>query len=75
MDPADIEDGGWVRVAALDGSGRVIRHAGPLVADGTNAALTWEDETATRAARQQPVRLRFELTSATLYAFETGGPG
>ena len=72
---ADVRTGGSVRVAVLDGEGQPLPGldaAGcrPVTGSGTAQAVTWEEaDLAGAVERGAPVRLRFHVENADLYAF------
>ena len=69
---ADIE--GELRVELLDRAGKVIApftadRSVPLTGDHTRARVTWRDRPSIASLAGEPVRIRFVLTRARLYAF------
>ncbi len=63
---ADAESG-RVRVGVL--GERPLDACTPIAADVTDAAVTWNADASSRPLKGRTVRLVFELTGATLYAF------
>ncbi len=61
--------GGEVRVSLLDDEGKPAMQSRPITADGTDATVRWEDDSDLSSWVGKPIRLRFELTRAKLYAF------
>jgi len=61
--------GGSIRVTVLDAGSKPVAEGKPLAADVTDAAVTLEGGAGLARLRGQPVRLKFELTRAKLYAF------
>ena len=66
--------GGELRVEVLDRRGRTIEGFSrdacmPIAADGTKLPVRWQDAADLARLRNQPVRLRFHLTRASLFAF------
>ena len=66
---ADVEQGGCVEVSALDSTGKALARSEPIVTDTTDGVVQWESQTNMSTLEGTQVRLQFELTSATLYAF------
>ncbi|UCH35832.1 MAG: glycosyl hydrolase family 32 [Armatimonadota bacterium] len=67
-------DGGELRVEVLDEHGRMIRpftraNCVPISADKTLQAVHWKGAEDLSAVAGKPVKLRFRLTNASLYAF------
>lgn len=59
--------GGSVRVFAMDGAGAVLAESEPITANVTDAPVRWQrGESA--ALKSKPVKFRFELSNAKLYA-------
>jgi hypothetical protein len=59
-------DAGEIRVEALDASGKVVARARPIRADGVDIPVRWE--TGAPPESGAPVRLRFSLKNARLFA-------
>jgi hypothetical protein len=65
---------GELRVEVLDQQGQVIapfdrQHCRPVSIDSTRQAMAWEGADGLSAVAGKPVRLRFHLSSGSLYAF------
>jgi hypothetical protein len=65
---------GEVRVDVLDRGGRFIEpfsseRMTPLTGDSTRHRVTWRGQASLDAIRNQPVRFRFTLSRADLFAF------
>ena len=65
---AKVSDGGSVVVEVLAPDGTTIRSR-PFEGDATDAAVTWESGDLAAVAGQ-PIRLRFRLRDASLFAFQ-----
>ncbi len=70
---ANVPDG-ELRAEVLDESGQPIEpftlaNSIPFTGDSTLAPMTWEGGSDLAALRDKPVRLRFELSGGSLYAF------
>ena len=65
---AKVSDGGSVVVEVLAPDGTTIRSR-PFEGDATDAAITWESGDLAAVAGQ-PIRLRFRLRDASLFAFQ-----
>ena len=70
----DTGGGGSVRVEVLDEAGAPVKgfslaEAVPLCANSTRAVLQWRNDAAIGVLAGKPVRLRFALLDARLYAF------
>ena len=65
---ADIASGGYVKVNALDSSGKEIAVAEQVNLTVTDAHLKWSKKIETNK-----LKLRFELDKAKLYSFSLGG--
>ncbi len=61
--------GGSLRVAVLDAEGLDLDHCRPITRDVTDAAVAWNGGHDLAHFAGKPIQLRFELRSATLYAF------
>ena len=66
--------GGELRAEVLDAAGNPIapfsrEHCVPVSGDATQQAVTWGNDGNLERVAGQPVRLRFHLRSAALYAF------
>jgi hypothetical protein len=79
---ADVRTGGSVRVAVVDRDGRALpglaaTDCRPITGDGTSQAVAWEAQTlgglADVVGPREPVRLRFYVENADLYAFWIDG--
>jgi hypothetical protein len=71
---ADVRAGGSVRVEVLGRDGEPLPGLGatecrPAVGTGTGQAITWDGAGLDAAAVRAPVRLRFRVENADLYAF------
>jgi hypothetical protein len=62
--------GGSLGVAVLDGSGKVVARGKPVTDNVTDAEVAFDGDLS--KLRGKPVRLRFGLTGAKLYAFAFG---
>ena len=67
--------GGSLRIEALDPEGNVIEGFGaadcaPITTDSVRHVLKWKDNPDCHLLQGQPIRLRFHLRNAKLYAFE-----
>ena len=60
--------GGAIRVAVLDEHSRVLATSQPVVGDVTDSPVRWEGGRVFESLSDRPVRLRFELQRAKLYA-------
>jgi len=60
--------GGVVRVTVLDEQSRVLATSQPIAEDVTDSPLRWDGGLAFESLSDQPVRLKFELQGARLYA-------
>ena len=65
---ADVQTGGSVRVAVVDGHGRELARAKPVTQTVTGARIAWKRNV--EVSRSKGIRLRFELKDARLYAFQ-----
>jgi len=66
---ADVGAGGSVRASVLDADGFGPGDCEAIVADVTDGTIRWRGDRDLTCLRDRPVRLRFELRCATLYAF------
>ena len=71
---ADVRKGGSVGVALLDKDGREIARARPVKRTVTDGKVAWTNAAVLEKLKAAPVRLKFELTGATLYSFVVSGP-
>jgi len=62
--------GSTVTVEVLDGEGNVLAASEPIHDDGVRLTPTWRDGADLAQLIGQPVRLRFTLDMAKLYAFQ-----
>lgn len=67
-------EGGSTRVALLDEAGKPLDgfsadHCEPLRGDRVHGLVRWKGNTDLSSLKDRPVRLRIELTKASLYAF------
>jgi hypothetical protein len=67
--------GGSLTVEALDPEGKVIEGFGiadctPITTDSVRHVLKWQDNAGCHLLQGRPIKLRFHLISAKLYAFE-----
>jgi len=67
--------GGSVRVEVLDEKGQVIpgfsaQDCLPLTGDGVDQPVRWKSQPTLQPVIGKPVRLRFLLENATIYAFQ-----
>lgn len=65
---------GQLRIAVLDADGSEIpgfgaEHCVPMNVDSTAARILWRDKASLAELRGRPVRLRFEMENARIYAF------
>lgn len=60
---------GQVRVAVVDHPALPMTAGQPLVGDLRHGQVSWQNQQSLAALIGQPIRLRFELQSATLFAF------
>ena len=65
--------GGTLRASVVDAEGLGLDDRDIIAADVTDGIVRWRDGRDLSALSGQRVRLRFELRSATLYAFDFGG--
>jgi hypothetical protein len=65
---ADVQAGGSVRVAVVDGQGRELAKAKPVTQTVTGAKIEWKSKV--EAGCCESIRLKFELKNAKIYAFE-----
>ncbi|WP_221031954.1 hypothetical protein [Actomonas aquatica] len=61
---------GFVQVELLDADGIVLARSDELIGDDLERIVTWSNGTVVAAQSGQPVRLRFTLQDADLYAFQ-----
>lgn len=71
---AAIADGGRLRIAILDASGRPLDGFGfedcePLTANSTKQAVRWRDELSLAELAGRPLRFAFSLDAGSLYSF------
>jgi hypothetical protein len=67
--------GGSLLVEALDGEGKAIPRFGaedckPITSDGVRHVISWKNGTDCHLLQARPIKLRFHLKNAKLYAFE-----
>src|SRR5262249_18017804 len=67
--------GGWLTVEALDLNGKPIdgfsaADCSPITTDGVRHIVKWKDGSDCQLLQARPIKLRFHLKSAKLYAFE-----
>jgi hypothetical protein len=62
--------GGALRVAVLDADGMNLDDCEPIADDVTDAPVKWKTGKDLSALKGKPIRLRFELSAAKLYAFD-----
>ena len=60
---------GALRVGVLDAGRRGLADCRPITADATDGIVMWQGGKDLAALKGKKIRLRFELKSATLYAF------
>jgi hypothetical protein len=60
---------GELRVEVLDEAGKVLRTSRTISGDHTKIHLAWNDGADLSALAGKPVKLHFELTQGSLYAF------
>jgi len=65
---ADAE-GGSIGVELLDATGKRLGQSRPVTGDTTRGVVTWEQPLDLATLRNQPIRLKFTLDRAKLYAF------
>jgi hypothetical protein len=71
----EVRDGGGVRVALLDENGKPLSDRAaedclPITGDHLSVPVRWKTGSDVAAIAGRPTRLRVELTSASLYAFQ-----
>jgi hypothetical protein len=66
-------DAGTIQVEALDVGGKVVARARPIQTDGLDIPVEWE--TGPRPERGVPLRLRFTLRNAQLFALWSPAKG
>jgi hypothetical protein len=66
-------DAGEIRVEALDAAGKIVARARPIRADGLDIPVEWES--GARPEGGAPLRLRFSLRNAQLFALWSPEPG
>lgn len=68
----NFEAAGSLRILVLDESGKTVAESVPTTGDAVAQEVRWAGGFDLRALEGKPVRLRFELRNAKLYAFELG---
>ncbi|MCC6682429.1 MAG: hypothetical protein IT445_16135 [Phycisphaeraceae bacterium] len=66
---ADVEDGGFVRVAVLDEAGNYLIESQDVTKTVSDGRVPWHDANDPATYGDTAIRLRFELRKATLYSF------
>ncbi|HOW17469.1 MAG TPA: hypothetical protein PLC79_00415 [Phycisphaerae bacterium] len=66
---ADVGAGGSVRASVVDADGFALADGEAIGTDVTDGTVRWRDGRDLGPCKGKPVRLRFELRAATLYAF------
>ena len=60
--------GGWLRVEVLDESGQAVQASEAVMGNGVCKEVSWQEPIGKLAGT--PVRLRFEMRDARLYALQ-----
>jgi hypothetical protein len=69
---ADCGEGGFLKTSVLGREGRTLRKCKPVNGKVTRQPMEWDDNRNFSHLELEPVRLRFELSRAKLYAFGFG---
>jgi len=72
-----VRDGGGLRVGLLDDEGnplegRSLAECHPITGDHTKATVRWRSGTDVSSRSGVPTKVRLEMRSASLYAFQFG---
>ncbi len=66
----EVRPGGSLRVGLLDENGESVADCEPVTGDHVNAEVQWTPDGAVASRAGKHTRMRFEMTNASLYAFQ-----
>ena len=69
---ADVQNGGWLKVTALDTKGKPLGTSQTITRTSSDAVVNWVGNYQLPTAEGKSVRLKFELAKAKLYSFSFG---
>ena len=69
----NYEAAGSLKVQVIDEAGKTVAESMPATGDAVSHEVQWTGGSPLRGLEGKPVRLRFELQNAKLYAFQFGG--